>query len=381
MSGVLRVLTLADACAWRTALPASASAFGSLEYAGIYQGHTGYPARLAVYELDLGTVAYPFFLRPVDALPFSGRVPGTLWDTLSPEFTGPFAQSWAKDAPPDLVQEDQAGAAAAWHEYCRAQGIVAEFAHLHPWRPKAAHPTAQFLDASDVEFNREIVWVDLELSQEQWWSDSFDRSCRKNIRRAIKEGVRVYPAETLEDVREFHRIYTLTMERADALERYRFPFEYFGAFFERMPEHARFMLAEYEGQVVAATLYLHDDENVYSYLGGADHEHQHVRPTNAVVYETLLWAKAQGKKRLILGGGYQENDGIFRFKASFSPLRARFQVYKHVHLPEPYAALCEAWQTEYGLEASATDYFPAYRFVPVPSGREQGAGTVKETEL
>jgi lipid II:glycine glycyltransferase (peptidoglycan interpeptide bridge formation enzyme) len=124
------------------------------------------------------------------------------------------------------------------------------------------------------------------------------------------------------------------------------------------------MLAELDGQAIAATLYLHDDDNVYAYLGGLDYAYQRVRPSNAVIYETMLWAKRLGKKRLILGGGYHEKDGIFRFKSTFSPLRARFQIYRKVHMAEQYAALCEAWETYYGVPASSDGYFPAYRFEP-----------------
>jgi hypothetical protein len=83
-----------------------------------------------------------------------------------------------------------------------------------------------------------------------------------------------------------------------------------------------------------------------------------------VVYDTLQWAKTHGKRRLILGGGYTPDDGIFRFKASFSPLRARFQVYRQVHMPEHYRALCSAWAEHYGTPAASNGYFPAYRALP-----------------
>jgi lipid II:glycine glycyltransferase (peptidoglycan interpeptide bridge formation enzyme) len=128
-----------------------------------------------------------------------------------------------------------------------------------------------------------------------------------------------------------------------------------------MPANARFVLAKHEEQVVATTLYLHDHDSVYSYLGGADHSYQQVRPTNAVVYDTILWAKRQGKKRLVLGGGYRPHDGIFRFKSSFSPLVAKFYVYKHIHLPEEYEMLCQAWSEYYHTDLDLDGYFPAYR--------------------
>jgi hypothetical protein len=86
-----------------------------------------------------------------------------------------------------------------------------------------------------------------------------------------------------------------------------------------------------------------------------------VRPTNAVVHDTVRWAREQGKRRLILGGGYRPGDGIFRFKASFSPLRATLELARRVHLPADYEALVSAWRAHHGGSAPETGYFPAYR--------------------
>jgi lipid II:glycine glycyltransferase (peptidoglycan interpeptide bridge formation enzyme) len=151
------------------------------------------------------------------------------------------------------------------------------------------------------------------------------------------------------------------MERNEALEPYYFDRGYFQAIFEEMPAGARFALAEHEGRVIAATLYLHDADDVYSYLGGADHDHQHLRPTNAVVHDTIRWAREHGKRRLVLGGGYRPDDGIFRFKASFSPQRATLELVRRVHLPDDLERLTAAWHEHHGPGAEPGEYFPAYR--------------------
>ena len=346
----VKLLTVDNVAEWQAILPAHISVFGSVEYARIYQQHTGHVARLFVVESDGPLVVYPFFLRPIHKLPFAPAA--QMWDTLTPEFTGPI----------QLGLEDRSAAECFCERHmamCREQNIVAEFAHLHPW-----HWRADLLDPACVALDREIVYVDLTWPEERLWRDSFTYACRKNIKRTVQENVRAFVATTPDHVREFYRIYVQTMNRRQALEKYYFSLDYFMAFFEQMPNSARFVLAEYQGQIVAATLYLHDDTDVYSYLGGADHTFQNARPSNAIVYDTIRWAQGQSKKRLILGGGYTPDDGIFRFKASFSPLRARFHLYKRVHRPDEYAALCNAWSVYYGGQ-SANDYFPAYRSIPV----------------
>jgi lipid II:glycine glycyltransferase (peptidoglycan interpeptide bridge formation enzyme) len=192
------------------------------------------------------------------------------------------------------------------------------------------------------------------------WRESYSKACRKNVNRADREGVTVRAASDADDVAEFHRIYIQTMERNEASATYFFDLPYFRAIFEEMPNGARFALAEHDGRVVAATLYLHDADDVYSYLGGADHDYQHLRPTNAVVHQTIAWAREQGKRRLVLGGGYRPDDGIFRFKASFSPLRATLRLARRVHLSDDYDALVEAWR-EWNPGARESGFFPLYR--------------------
>ncbi len=347
-----QILSTDDQALWHAALPASRSVFGSSQFVSILERHTGYRGHLFLFTNGGETIVYPFLLRSFTDLPFAARARVKSWDSVSPDYTGPLALG-------PVSASTASNFLAQFHAYCQQEQIIAEFAHLHPHR---CSPTALAVD--DVGLDREIVYVDLSLSHDQLWRHSFTHACRKNIKRAQKENIRVFAAETLGDITAFHRVYCQTMERHQALAKYHFPLDYFVDFFEQMPGNARFVLAAYNDQIIAGTLYLYDDDEVYSFLGGADHAYQHVRPTNAVVYDTISWAQQQGKKRLILGGGYRPNDTIFRFKTSFSPLRDKFYLYKHVHLAEPYAALCGAWSDYYAGRTMATDYFPSYRSTP-----------------
>jgi CelD/BcsL family acetyltransferase involved in cellulose biosynthesis len=350
------VLTADEDARWRELLPARESVFGSVEFASIQRRHAGAEPRLFAIGAPDGRIALPLYLRSTDTLPFADRVEGALFDSMTPEYTGPLARRALDPAARTAFAE----ALARW---CADTGIVTEFEHLHPWKART-----ELLDPAGLEPDREIVYVDLTQDEERMWRESFTHACRKNIKRARREGVRVRDATSEVDARELHRIYALTMDRQGALERYHLPPEYFVSFLERLPDNSRILLAEHEGRVIAATLYLHDDDDAYSYLGGADHDFQRVRPTNAIVDEMIRWARGQGKRRLVLGGGYAPGDGIFRFKSSFSPLRAEFRVYRHVHLPDAYAALGDAWRDHYGTEAEA-GFFPPYRAVPAQSPR------------
>ena len=67
-----------------------------------------------------------------------------------------------------------------------------------------------------------------------------------------------------------------------------------------------------------------------------------------------------------MGGGYAEGDSLFRFKASFSGLRADFFVCRRVHIAEEYERLVVVNDERIAdegrkLSAREKEFFPAYR--------------------
>jgi|LGOV01.1.fsa_nt_gb hypothetical protein len=350
------VLSTADAEHWQDVLPAEVCVMGSVEYARIGEQQNGYVAKLFVVENGQAVIAYPFFLRPINELQFAGPGAEGSFDTYSPEYTGPIILSRGNDK-----ELQQARFAEYFSIYCREVNIVCEFAHLNPWLDGK-----QLLNPKLINSDREVVTVDLTLSEEDLWKQSLTSDARRQTRQAEKAGVIVRRAESIDDVKEFHRLHENTMERRHALERYRIPLEYFVSIFQSMPEIAFFMLAEYQDRVVAGGLYLHGGSDVYWHLSAVDLDYSRTRPVNKYVWQTLCWATDVGKKRMLLGGGYNGSDGVFRFKAGFSPLREQFSTYRCIHNQSAYSALIDAWAEFYQTTPNQTEYFPAYRSIPQP---------------
>lgn len=351
-------LTTADAERWRSVLPAEVSAAGSLEYVRICERETGWAGRLFVVENGTPVAAYPYLLRPVQELPFARGLATPRGDSCSTEYRGPL---WLQDGRPAGVPRF----ADIFADHCREQGIIAEFGHLNPWMAD------DLIEPGHLRENREIIYVDLTRTADEIWTRSLSSDARRQTKQGQRAGVRVRRAASTDDVREFHRLYTLTMERREALNHYFFPLDYFLAFFETMSAHSFFVLAEYEGRVVAGGLFFQDRTEVRWHLSAADREFASVRPVNVYLYDTICRALGQGRERMILGGGYGKNDGVFRFKANFSPLRARFCTYHRVHDAAAYAAVTEAWSAHHGGQSPADGYFPAYRSMPSPPTERQ----------
>ncbi len=353
-------LSTADEDQWRRILPARLSVTGCVEYLRICERQTGSTAKLFVVEGSTPLAAYPYLVRTVDSLPFARGNFARCSDISSPEYRGPIALSGAR--PDELVSLDFP---AMFSEHCRESGMIAEFAHLNPWNSGGS-----LVLPDHVNMDREIVYVDLTQTDEEIWTRSFSSDARRQTRQGHRAGVTVRRAESREDVAEFQRLHEITMKRRQALDRYFHPVEHFLRFFEEMPGHAFFVLAEYDGRAVAGGLFLQDDADIYWHLSAADLEYSHVRPVNVYVHHTIMAALGDGRKRLIMGGAYGKADGILRFKANFSPLRARFCTYKRIHDPAAYHGLTAAAVAFYGAAAVDEAYFPAYRAVPRPEACE-----------
>lgn len=153
------------------------------------------------------------------------------------------------------------------------------------------------------------------------------------------------------------------MDRRGADPRYYFPRSYFERLQHGLPGHFMYFHAVLEGEVVSSELVLVSAENVYSFLGGTLPATFNLRPNDLLKYEIIRWAGRAGKKRFVLGGGYQKDDGIYRYKLAFAPGGATpYHVGYRILDPELYEALMHnrADQPQPEGEHSA-GYFPAYR--------------------
>ena len=343
-------LTTSDYEMWQKCLPASRSVFGSVGYARICERYRESSPRLYVVASENASICYPLLLRSTKSLPFAAG-PSAKWDSTTPDFTGPLLMGTD-----DCLVEAFPGRR---DDLFQSEKIVAEFAHLYPWSNAQA-----MLDAQGFAYNRDIVWVDLTLSSEELWRKQVRYSTRKQIATSVRSGVRVFASSADEHLHEFQRIYEGTMRRNDAHHSYYFPFNFFCAFREELPENARFVFAEYKDQIVASMLYLFDDTDVFGFLGGSDAAFQSVRPMNAVIWNAIQSTREAGRKRLILGGGYRPGDGILHFKSGFSPLLQPFHIYRRIHMEQDYALLERQCREYYSVADLPADYFPSYRHTP-----------------
>ncbi len=318
------------------------------EYCALFRD-AGEPM-LFEYREGRHAIYYPYLLRPINLLPGLGASPDQgLYDITSPYgYGGPLPDG----APGDSVWRNFYRCFA---EYCREQNVITEFIRFHPLlgnhRPLSG--------VVPVERVSSVVVLDLNRSGEEIWAE-YGRNNRKNINKALREGVRVLIEETPEHFTDFMHVYRHTLERNRAGAFYYFNQDFFQSIHCEM--QGRYIYAHaYKGDdIISSELLLFNGTYLHSYLGGTLEQYFSLRPNNLLKHEAALWAQSRGINYFLLGGGHSDNDGIFRYKRSFAPGGVLdFYVGKQVHnkvLAEELARLVNA-----NSQGETKGYFPAYR--------------------
>ena len=237
--------------------------------------------------------------------------------------------------------------------FCRENGFISEFVRFNLFSGFEAAYSGSIRTPS-----HNIVRT-LDLPVEGILMD-FEHKVRTNLEKAIDADLKIEFDEKGHRIEEFLKLYYSTMERTCAE-----PYYYFSkAFFEhlnRLEEGSVFVHVLNEDKVIASTLTLYGTENCYPFLCGSDHDYFNLRPNEFMQVETIKWAKAKGLKRLVLGGGYGEDDGIYRYKKSFAPKGiTNYYVGMNIFDEAKYEKLVEMRKEEAGFDPKK-DYFPLYR--------------------
>ncbi|MEI8394112.1 MAG: GNAT family N-acetyltransferase [Rhodospirillaceae bacterium] len=253
-------------------------------------------------------------------------IPGTtLTDLETPHgYGGPMARDGAA----------LAAGLAAWRTRQRAAGRVAEFIRLHP----CLNPEALAGQVDHLAFNRATVMVELRAGREARRA-RYAKTTRNILRRTVETvSVRVLRPD---EGPLFQALYEAMLARHGAAPSYYFPPAYFHELLAA--PWARTLVAEQAGEALAVSCFLA--------VPGVPLAHYHLSGGTAAG----LAAQAQyplleaafdhyteaGCAWMHLGGGRTpaEDDGLWQFKAKFSPIQARFHVAGLIHDPEVFHAL------------------------------------------
>ena len=327
--------------------------FAHPEYLRLYCGKQS-QGLCAAWKSDTLQVLHPFLLRNLAAEPFWNSSAARLFDATSAYgYAGPFV--WGdgdRDRQATTFWEEFRGWALEHH-------VVSEFVRFSLFPCEILPYPGETWEAA-VQIIRSLDDAEPDLWRE------FDHKVRKNVSKAIRCGVQIEVDERGTRLSDFFDIYEHTMNRRRALEAYYFPRDYFERMHARLPGQFVYFHALLDGRVVSTELVLISARSVYSFLGGTRDEAFACRPNDLLKFEIMKWAKQRGKSQFVLGGGYQGEDGIYRYKRAFAPHgQTVYSLGGQIFSGVWYAELVSARQrfaSERGEDwQPRTGFFPAYR--------------------
>jgi lipid II:glycine glycyltransferase (peptidoglycan interpeptide bridge formation enzyme) len=242
--------------------------------------------------------------------------------------------------------------------YCSEKGVVSEVIRLHPLLDNARY-LGRFCNLTYI---RKTTAVDLSgtLSEIR---ENYSSMNKRNIKKAAAAGIFCVEVEKSdENITTFLKLYSDTMARKGAAGYYYFCFT---SLQDQLAETAiskSHLLFAYSGdKVIAAAILFTTKQFAHYHLGASNKESLDLRPNNLIFDSMIEAAKKMGCSLLHLGGGCQENDSLFHYKASFSN-HNHFDYFigTNIHNPELYAELVEAAARD---SLTKEGFFPLYRSI------------------
>lgn len=200
----------------------------------------------------------------------------------------------------------------SYDDWCKKHGIVCEFVRFHPVLKNHEYSLQNY----EVIPLGNTVALDLSSPEAIW--ENITSKNRNVIRKAQKNGIKIYNGRYPEIFETFREIYNSTMDKDHAEEYYYFSEDFYKSICEDLPSNAQVFYAELDGKVIAASIMLNANERMNYHLSGSVRELAHLAPSNLLLYEAALWGSANGCKTFYLGGGVGSGeDSLFKFKKAF----------------------------------------------------------------
>lgn len=166
------------------------------------------------------------------------------------------------------------------------------------------------------------------LPNEDQIFSSFKGNTRRNIKKAIREGVQVEISNCMESLREFYRLNSMTRKRHGLPPQPRL-------FFKKIYNYiisnnfGFIALARFHGETIAGTIIFHFGEKAIFKFGASDIRYQHLRANNLIMWEAIKWCRKNGYRSFYFGRTEPENMGLRRYKKGWGTEEYTIDYYKY----------------------------------------------------
>jgi hypothetical protein len=153
-------------------------------------------------------------------------------------------------------------------------------------------------------------------------------STKRNIQKAVKEGVVVAGFTTEGSIREYYKLHCLARKVQGIPPQ---PIHFFKKIFEHVISRGFgfVTLASYKGKNIAGGIYFHYGGNTIFKYGASDRAYQNLRANNLVMWEAIRLCKRKGHKSLCFGRTEPDNQGLLQYKSGWGAKEKTIRYYRY----------------------------------------------------
>ncbi|GGD10129.1 GNAT family N-acetyltransferase [Hyunsoonleella pacifica] len=241
------------------------------------------------------------------------------------------------------------------NEFFEKEKIVSVFSRLNPF---IDYQELILKGIGKIEELSNVVNIDLTKNVDEQRT-TFSKTTKRYINKCRKTfDFRL--SNSKEDILKFIDLYYENMDRVNAEDKYYFSKQYFFDFIKSDDYKTSVLLAidKEREDIISAAMMVKTNNIIQYHISGTRNEYLNISPIRLLIDEMRLKGTEEGFKYFNLGGGLgNQEDELFRFKASFSKDFKPFKIWKHITNEKTYKELVTKNKTG-DLDSS---FFPLYR--------------------
>ena len=139
------------------------------------------------------------------------------------------------------------------------------------------------------------------------------KSTLRNVRRAIRAGVRVRVSQTIPSLRDFYRLNCLTRKHHGLPPQ---PWYFFEAIYKHVLKNrmGNVFIADLRGRPIAGAVFFQFNRQAHYKYGASDLAYQHCRANNLIMQKAIQHYHAAGFETVDFGRTEPTHDGLLQFK-------------------------------------------------------------------
>ncbi|KAA1246933.1 peptidoglycan bridge formation glycyltransferase FemA/FemB family protein [Aquimarina sp. RZ0] len=232
--------------------------------------------------------------------------------------------------------------------------IVSVFTRLNPY---IQHQEVILGGLGEIKTLSKIVNINLTRDLDIQRS-FFSKTTKRYINKARKQCT-VRNIESEDDIIIFKELYYENMDRVNAKESYYFPENYFNSFInsKEINTDVLFAIHNETNKIISAAMMVKTNKIIQYHISGTRNDYLYLTPIRLLIDEMRIRGTQENYTCFNLGGGLgNQEDSLFKFKASFSKDSKDFKIWKFIVNQEIYDKLTNQY-----APTMSSDFFPKYR--------------------